>query len=591
MNKKIIEKLRQLPEKPGTYQMLNKAKQIIYVGKAKNLKQRVSSYFRGVHDLKTTLLVNDVEDFTFIITKSEKEALLLEISQIKKHLPKYNIQFIGSNSYPYIEITDELYPRLRITRSIKNKNNKYCFGPFPDVSSARNTLKVLNAIFPFRKCVKLPKKTCLYYSINQCLAPCEFEIDPFEFTKMKQDVKKFLSGKTKSYIDKYKEKMEYYSNKLEYEKALEYKNLIYAIEKTTEKQQVIFLDDLNRDILNFVTYDNYLAINILFMRQGRLLFSTSKILSYYLGIDDVLSTYLIDYYDKNLIPDEIILPYGYDWSLLNEFYGKTITTPRKGRKYKLLEMAKENAKLYMESNLKKYLDKENKTIIALENLESILKLDNIKRIDIFDNSNISGQYLVSAMVVFENGLPNKNEYRKYRIKTVNNSDDYHMMQEVIYRRYQNLLVENLTHPDLIIVDGGIHQLRAAKDVLNKLNLDIPVIGLIKDNHHKTKSILAWDESEILLDRHSFVYSLLYNMQEEVHRFAIKYHRLVAGKAIYASILDSIPKVGKATKEKLLKKYKTLDKIKSAPREELRSLRISNEAIDNIYLALKDIKTK
>jgi len=591
MNNKIKEKLKQLPEKPGTYQMLNQSNQIIYVGKAKNLKRRVSSYFRSIHDSKTTLLINDIEDFTFIITKSEKEALLLEISQIKKNLPKYNIQFIGNNTYPYIEITDEIYPKLRITRNIKNKNNKYYFGPFPDSTSANQTLKVLNNIFPFRKCSRLPKKVCLYYSINQCLGPCEFDIDPKKFEKMKLDVKRFLSGKTKKYIDEFKAKMEYYSSNLEFEKALEYKNLIYAIEKTTEKQQVIFLDDLNRDIINFVIYDNYIGINILFMRQGRILFSTSKILSYYLNIDDVLTAYLIDYYDKNLIPDEIILPFSYDYSVLNEFYGKIITTPQKGRKYKLLEMAKENAKLYMELNLKKYLDKENKSIIALKKLEEILGLVNIKRIDIFDNSNISGQYLVSAMVVFENGLPNKNQYRKYRIKTVNNSDDYHMIQEVIYRRYQNVLADNLVRPDLIIVDGGIHQLRAAKDVLNNINLDVPIIGLIKDDHHKTKSILTWDELEILLDRHSNVYSLLYNMQEEVHRFAIKYHRNIINKSIYASILDSIPKVGKATREKLLKKYKNLVKIKMASREELRNLRISNEAIDNICLALKDVKIK
>ena len=590
MNETIKTKLNQLPEKPGTYQMLNRSGQIIYVGKAKNLKRRVSSYFVGVHDEKTTRLVRDIEDLTYIITNSEKEAFLLEITQIKKHLPKYNIQFTGDNSYPYIEITDETYPRLRITRNVK-RNRKNCFGPFPDATSANQTLKVLNDIFPFRKCPRLPNKTCLYYFIHQCLGPCEYEVDPNVYNKMKREVRRFLSGQTKEYIDRFKAKMEEHSQKLEFEKAAEYKNLIDAIEKTTERQQVIFPDNKNRDIIHFVTYDHYISVNILFMRQGRLLFSRSKILSYYLNPEEVLLNYLVEHYENNIKPDEILLPYGYDYDVFKEILGDIIITPRRGRKHKLLGMALENASTHMEANLKSYLNRENKTIVALSELESMLQISNIKRIDAFDNSNTSGKDLVSAMVVFENGLPSKKQYRKYRIREVNTGDDYHMMQEVLYRRYQNMLVDDLDEPDLIIVDGGIHQLRAGKIVLEKLNLNIPIIGLKKDSRHKTKTILKWDESEIELDKRSHVYSLLYKIQEEVHRFAISFHRNVASKSIYASILDTIPKVGKATKEKLLKKYKNLDNIKNAPREELRSLRISNEAIDNIYLALKDIKTK
>ena len=590
MNDKIREKLKNLPQKPGTYQMLDKYDKIIYVGKAKNLKNRISSYFVGVHDEKTTRLVRDIDDLKYIITNTEKEAFLLEISQIKQHVPKYNIQFIGDNSYPYIEITKDKYPKLRIVRNPK-KNRNNIFGPFPDASSANQTLRILGTIFPFRKCNRLPKKTCLYYYINQCLGPCEYSVDLEEYKNMTKEVKKFLSGKTKEYIEVYREKMEQASINLDFEKASEYRDLVKAIEKTTEKQQVIFQDDKNRDIINFVTYDNYVTINILFMRQGVLLFSKSKIISYFLNPEEVILNYLVKHYEINIIPDEILLPTGYDYEVFKEVLGNIIITPLKGKKKKLLNMALENAKQHMEINLKSFLKKENKTIAALSELENVLEIESIKRIDAFDNSNTSGKDSVSAMVVFTNGLPNKNQYRKYKIKTVDNSDDYHMMQEVIYRRYQNALAEDLEKPDLIIVDGGIHQLRAGKEILNNLNIDIPIIGLKKDDFHKTDSIITMDEKEIKLNKRSNLYSLLYKIQEEVHRFAISFHRNVSGKSIYSSILDTIPKVGKTTKEKLLKKYKNLDNIKSASREELRNLRISNEAIDNIYLALKDVKTK
>ncbi len=570
--------------------MLDGSGKIIYVGKAKNLKKRVSSYFAGVHDAKTTRLVSEIIDLRYIITNSEKEAYLLEITQIKKHIPKYNIQFTGDNSYPYIEITNHKYPRLKISRNVKkNKNN--CFGPFPDAKSANQTLKVLNAIFPFRKCERLPKELCLYYYINQCLGPCVYPVEPIVYKKMVKSVRRFMSGNTKEFIDDYKAKMKQHSKNLEFEKANEYKSLINSIKRTTERQQVIFPDNKDRDIISFLTYDNYVSVNILFMRQGRILFSKSKIISYYLNPEEVLITYLARFYEKNIKPDEILLPHGHDYEIFKEIIGDIIHVPQRGRKFKLIEMAEKNAREYLDNNLSTYLNKENKTIMALDDLQNTLGINSIKRIDAFDNSNTSGTDLVSAMVVFINGIPEKNLYRKYKIKTVTNGDDYHMMQEVLYRRYQNMLVEDLDRPDLIIVDGGIHQLRAGKEVLAQLNLSIPIIGLKKDSSHKTNSIITWDENEIDLNKRSNTYSLLYNIQEEVHRFAISFHRKVAGKSIYASILDTIPKVGKVTKDKLLKKYKNLNNIKKAPREDLRDLGISNEAIDNIYLALKDINTK
>ena len=590
MNEKINAKLKALPEKPGTYQMLDKTGKIIYVGKAKNLKRRVSSYFVGVHDEKTTRLVKDIDDLTFIITSNEKEAFLLELGQIKKLLPKYNIRLTSDSTYPYIEVTNERHPIIRTTRDIKGKKGNI-FGPYPNAFYANETVKLLDTIFPFRKCSKFPKKVCLYYHIKQCLGPCEFLVTEETYKDLIKKVRSFLMGNTKEFIDDYTFKMNKHAEMLEFEKAQEYKDLIIAIKKTTEQQQVIFNDNLDRDIINFLTYDNYISINILFMRNGKLLFSKSKIFAYYGAVEEVLLTYLAQFYETNPLPKELILPYGYNYELFKEIFGDIIVEPQRGRKVRLLEMALENATSHMNNNLPVFLNKENKTIIALKELEEILAIDSIKRIDIFDNSHTSGSNKVSAMVVFTNGLPDKNEYRKYKIKTIDTADDYAMMKEVLYRRYQAVLMEGLDKPDLIIVDGGLIQLRAGKAVLNDLNLQLPLIGLKKNDRHKTEAIINDSEDEILLDKSSNLYSLLYKMQEEVHRFAISFQRNVASKAIYGSILDTIPKVGEVTKNKLLKKYKTLDNIKNAPREELKMLKISEEAIDNIYMALQSFQEK
>ena len=590
MNEKIKNILKALPDKPGTYQMFDKTGKIIYVGKAKNLKRRVSSYFVGAHDEKTTRLVRDIDDLAFIITTNEKEAFLLELGQIKKHLPKYNIRLTSDSTYPYIEVTNERHPIIRTTRDVKNKKGNI-FGPYPNAFFANETVKLLDTIFPFRKCSKFPKKVCLYYHIKQCLGPCEFEVTEDTYKELIKKVRSFLSGNTKEFIDEFTEKMTIHASKLEFEKAQEYKDLILAIRKTTEQQQVIFSDNLDRDIVNFVTYDNYISINILFMRNGKLLFSKSKIFAYYGVIEEILLTYLAQFYEVNPLPKEILLPYGNNYDLFPEILGNIIHLPQRGRKAKLLEIALENASSHLNNNLSVFLNKEKKTIGALTELENILDIPSIKRIDIFDNSHSSGQNLVSAMVVFSNGLPDKNEYRKYKIKTTTTADDYQMMKEVIYRRYQSMLMEDLTKPDLIVVDGGLIQLRAAKSVLEELNIYIPVIGLKKNDRHKTEAIINYDEDEIALDKHANLYSLLYKMQEEVHRFAISFQRNIASKAIYGSILDTIPKVGQVTKNKLLKKYKTLDNIKNAPREELKALKIQEEAIDNIYIALRQFQDK
>jgi excinuclease ABC subunit C len=497
---------------------------------------------------------------------------------------------MSDSTYPYIEVTDERHPIIRTTRDIK-KNKSNIFGPYPNAYYANETVKLLDTIFPFRKCSKFPKKVCLYYHIKQCLGPCEFPVSETTYKELLKKVRSFLLGNTKEFIDDYTEKMNYHSERLEFEKAQEYKELITAIKKTTESQQVMFNDNLDRDIVNFVTYDNYISVTILFMRNGKLLFSKSKIFSYYGNLEDNLLTYLAQFYEQNPLPKELLLPHGYNYDLFPDILGNIIFTPQRGRKVRLLEIALENAENHMNNNLPVFLNKEKKSIGALTELEETIQVEAIKRIDIFDNSHTSGQNLVSAMVVFNNGLPDKNEYRKYKIKTTDVADDYAMMKEVVYRRYQNMLVDDLVSPDLIIVDGGLIQLRAAKEVLGSLNLDIPVIGLKKNNKHKTESIINTNEEEIMIDKHTNLYSLLYKMQEEVHRFAISFQRSVASKSIYGSILDTIPKVGKVTKDKLLKKYKTLDNIRNAPREELKAMKIKEEAIDNIYLALRTLPEK
>ena len=583
------EKLKQLPNQPGTYQMLDRKGKIIYVGKAKNLKNRVSSYFVGAHDDKTTRLVREINDFTYVITNNEKEAFLLELSQIKKFMPKYNIQLTDNKTYPYIEVTDEEHPIIRVTRTV-NHHKKNVFGPYPNASYANEVVRLLDSIFPFRKCSKFPKKVCLYYHIGQCLGPCEYPVSQATYRELVKKVRSFLHGNTKSIIDDFNQKMNLHAQQLEFEKAKEYRDLITAIQKTTEQQQVIFNDQKNRDIIHFVTYDHYVSINILFMRHGRLLFSNSKIMTFYGEIEDALLTYLAQFYEQQPLPDEIILPDGYFYDLYDEIFDR-ITVPKRGKKVKLLDIAYANASNHMNQHLSSYLKKENKTIHALGELEQLLNIASIKRIDAFDNSNISGQHLVSAMVVFSQGLPDKNEYRKYKIKTVDKADDYQMMKEVIYRRYLSVMIDDLEKPDLIVVDGGLIQLRAAKQVLEELNLNYHLIGLKKNSRHKTEAIITKDEQEIVLDKHSNLYKLLYTIQEEVHRFAIAYQRNVAHKNIYASILDTIPLVGQSTKNKLLKKYKNLENIKNAPREELRALSIREEAIDNIYLALSRFKDK
>ncbi len=585
MNDTIKAKIMSLPDVPGSYQMLDASNHIIYAGKAKSLKNRVKSYFVGAHDEKTTRLVQNVVDFTYIVTRSEKEAFLLELSLIKEHKPKYNIMLMDDKTYPYIEITKEEHPKIIITRKV-TKKNKNIFGPYPNVYSARETVDLLNRVYPLRKCVTLPKKLCLYYHIGQCLGPCVYKIEPEITQNIIHEIKQFLSGNTTNLVQELQKKMLEHSDKLEFEKANEFKELINSITDTTQKQQIIFSDAKDRDVINFYEDGTFIAITILFMRAGKIIFSDSSIHDFYGDTTETVLDYLGQFYEKHLMPAEVLLPERLENDMLESIFGDQYFIPKRGDKFKLIATAYENAKIHLETHLDLYLHKQNKTVGATESLAKLIGIETIKRIEAFDNSNTQGTQPVSAMVVFKNGVPDKNSYRKYQVKTVIGPDDYGTMKEIIYRRYQRLLMDSMKdRPDLIIMDGGLGQVRACKEILASLYLDIPVIGLRKDSFHKTDAIIGLDEVVIPIDRHSPLYVFLTKVQDEAHRFAITYHREKQSKQIFASILDQIPLIGKTSKQKLLEKYKTIEAIKNAPIEDLKALGLTTPAIENLKIAL------
>lgn len=585
MNANVKEKLATIPEQPGSYQMLDESGHIIYVGKAKNLRARVKSYFVGSHDQKTEALVMNIADFTYLVTATELEAFLLELSLIKEHAPKYNIMLMDDKSYPYIEITGETYPRVIITRR-PSKKARALYGPFPDASSARETIQILDRVFPLRKCTTMPKKLCLYYHMGQCLGPCELEVTEEETEAIIQKIRRFMTGHSKELLVELRDKMNAHAEKLEFEKAQEYRDIIHSLEKTLEKQQVIFADMKDRDILSYYAYDDYMAVTTLFMRQGKITFSESQLHPLQGMVEEAFLSYLGQYYQNKPLPQEILLPEGIEVGFLEEWLGKKIIIPKKGAKKALITMATENAQIHLQNNLEKFLKKHDKTIGATEELGRLLGIEAPRRIDTFDNSNTMGKNPVSAMVVFINGLPSKKDYRKYIVKTVEGADDYHTMQEVLYRRYQRMLMEQSDRPDLIVMDGGIHQVNAAKEILNSLYLDIPIIGLKKDDKHRTDSIVTSDHREFELDKHSNLFFLLSKIQEEVHRFAITFHRSKQSKDLFASMLDAVPGIGKQTRQRLLMRFKTLEGIKNASFEEWKEAGLNKNQIEALSIAFQ-----
>lgn len=567
------EELSLVPHLPGCYLMKNKDNIVIYVGKSKNLKNRLSSYFNREHTGKTMMLVREIDHFEYIVTNTEMESLLLEINLIKKYTPKYNILYRDDKSYPYIELTDEKVPRLRIIRRInvkKIKNN--LFGPYPNVGAARRVVEILNRVYPLRKCNTYEKRECLYYHIGECLGYCTKNIDEEIIKEMKTEIISFLNGNTKVLTNKLKEKMNKYSNNMEYEKALEYKELLNYINITTEKQKVDLDDRVNIDVVGYYSKDNYISIQILFIRGGKLLDRNRNIFPMVGDEEEELSNYLLNFYSKNVSnPKEVLVPDNIDTSTFSELFNIKFITPIKGEKKRILSLAEDNARIYYEEQMTYIKRDEDKITNALNELKEKLNIPSADRIELFDNSNLFGSFNVSGMVVFKMGKPSKNDYRKYKI-TNDVNDDYGTMKEVIYRRYFKALKENTELPDLIIVDGGIGQINVAREVISSLGLKIEVCGLKKDNTHSTNMLLGKDPlEEIKIDKQSDLFLLLTKMQDEVHNFTISYHKNIRSKGALSSVLDNIEGIGEVRKNKLLKKYKTISKMKEAPLEELEEI--------------------
>ena len=544
---------------PGCYLMKNTDGKVIYVGKARKLKNRVSSYFTGAHNYKTTKLVDHIWDFDYIVTGSEKEALLLEINLIKDYTPEYNIMFMDNTYYPYIELTDETHPRLKIVRKTKNKKNKY-FGPYPDATAARNTFKLLNKLYPLRKCNHVPDKPCLYYSLHQCLGPCINEVDKSQYDEIRKELISFIHGNTKSKIDELTEKMMTASENLQFELAKEYRDLIRSIEYVTAKQNVQFGDYKDRDILGYFIDKGYISIQLFFMREGKLLYHDFNLEPVGEDFEEDLIRFLVTYYQTHPEPYELLIPQDVDLELLTEILSCHVLQPQRGDKKSLVEEKTDE-----------------KTILPIIELGQKLGIDTPHTIELYDNSNIQGAYAVAGMVVYKDGVPSKKDYRKYKIKTVEGPDDYASMKEVIYRRYYRLLMEQKEMADLIIVDGGLGQIKVAKEVINSLNLSVHICGLSKDDKHSTAMLLDENGNQVPIDTKSPLFFLLTRMQDEVHRYAISFHRQVRSKSLFSSILDEVEGIGEARKKKLLNHFKSVKKMKEASLEELEAVIPKNTA--------------
>lgn len=558
--------------------MYNAKGEIIYVGKAKILQNRLKSYFTGSHDAKTTRMLQDVVNFEYIITHSELEAFLLESNFIKKNRPKYNILLMDDKSYPYILITNEENPRLVMTRDVKKehkKKNQYLFGPYPNAKACRDIVEILNKVYPFRKCHNIPNKACLYSHLNQCLAPCINKCSRKDYTESIKSAIRFLNGSSNELTTILKQKMEEASNNLEFEQAMEYRDTINSINEIVEKQTMELNDGVSKDIFGYYSKDGLVAIQVLHMRSGKIIERSGEIFDLIGEIDEAILSYIYQFYDdtNNLVPKEIIIPYLEEYQILPELLSTKVIVPVKGIKKQLLNNVMENAKNNIDNLQKMRLIEIEKTKKPLEDLAKLLDINYPKVIELFDNSNIQGATPVSAMVRYVDGKPSYKDYRKYKVKTVKGPDDYHTMMEVIERRYKRLLVENANLPDMIIVDGGKTQVKAASIVLKKLNIEneITLIGLLKDDHHRTRGMVDRNFNEIFIDKKSDLFLLLEAMQDEVHRFAITFFKTRHNKLSMTSILDEIPGIGKQRKKLLLETYGTVDEIKHTTVEKLKSL--------------------
>ena len=566
---KFKEKLALVPHKPGSYQMKDKNGTIIYVGKAKDLHNRLSSYFNRIHTGKTAKMVSLIDDFQYIVAASELEAFIIEINLIKEFNPKYNIMLTDDKSYPYIEYIKDPYPRLKVSRylKIRKKDGKKLFGPYPNAYAARRIVNLLNRLYPLKKCEGKPKEVCLYYHIGECLGYCSKEYSLDKVQEMEQEILSFLKGNDEILRNKIMDKINKYSEDLNFEMALDLKKELEYIDIVLSKQNVELHDFVDRDVIAYYVDNGYLSIEILFIRNGKLLNHKNEIFPINLDIIDDVEYYIAKFYSRNEIPKEILIPDDLNASALTSVINANIIIPQKGVKKDLIKMAYDNAKLNLENKFEEIKKDEQRTSSANEELAKLLNLDSLYRIDVFDNSNLFGSFAVSGMVVFIDGKPAKNEYRKYKV-SLDVNDDYNTMKEILYRRYQRALVEKSTLPDLIIVDGGENQIRAALEVLDMLRLNICVVGLRKNDKHRTNDLIYSDFSVINIDRMSNVFHYLTRMQDEVHRFTITYHRTLRSKGSISSILDDIDGIGSARKKALIKKFGSVTKMKNASIEEL-----------------------
>jgi excinuclease ABC subunit C len=583
VNEVIKNKLSLLPDQPGCYLMKDRQGTIIYVGKAKVLKNRVRSYFTGSHDGKTLRLVGEIEDFEYIVTSSNIEALLLEINLIKKHDPKYNVMLKDDKTYPFIKLTAEKHPRLITTRQVKKDKGKY-FGPYPNVQAANETKKLLDKIYPLRKCSTLPDRVCLYYHMGQCLAPCVYDIDEAKYKELTDEITRFLNGGYKEIKKDLTEKMTSAAEELDFERAKDFRDKIVHIEATMEKQKITMTDFTDRDVFGYAVDKGWMCVQVFFVRQGKLIERDVSLFPIYNEPEEEILTFFGQFYTKanHFKPKEILISNSIDEEILEKVLEVNVIKPQRGQKKDLVKLAEKNASIALKEKFSLIEKDEDRTINAVENLGKALGIYTPHRIETFDNSNIQGTSPVSAMVVFIDGKPEKREYRKYKIKTVQGPDDYESMREVVRRRYSRVLQENLPLPDLIIIDGGKGHIESVRDILeNELGLDIPLAGLAKDEKHRTSQLLYGNPLEAIpLERTSQEFYLLQRIQDEVHRFAITFHRQIRGKGVFQSLLDEIEGIGEKRKKALLKHFGSVKKMKEAKLEDFTAIGIPlNVAIE------------
>lgn len=580
--KDFKEKLALVPTKPGSYQMKDKDGIIIYVGKAKNLQRRLRSYFTRTVYGKTKMLVENIDDFDYIVTSSELESLILEITLIKKYNPKYNILLKDDKSYPYIELTNEKYPRVRIVRNAKRKKVKsHLFGPYPNTYAARKTVEIINKIYPLRKCEHLKDAPCLYYHIGQCLGYCFKDIDKDTIDNMNKEIISFLKGDSTKVEERLKSEMEKASNAMNYERALEYKNMLDDVKITLKKQKIDLNKGYNFDMINFYRDENYLSVVIFFIRDGLLFGRDKGIVKTLDDTEEDLTEYIIKYYDKKgLLPTKLYVPEEINSEVLSEYFNIKVLTAYRGKLKSLSDLARENAKTNLKNNEKELIKDEEKRLDASKELAKLLNIPKVERIESFDNSHLFGTYYVGGMVVFDNFKPNKNLYRKYKLAE-GVKDDISAMREVLYRRYSKSVIDREYVPDLIVLDGGVSQINVCKEVLDELHLNIPLCGLVKDDKHRTNHLLNSDLELIEIDSHSNLFLYLSKIQEEVHRFAITYHRTIKAKGLLQSTLDMVPGIGEVRKKELIRHFGSFKKMKEASKEELLDI-LPSDVAENLY---------